>query len=151
MVVGNWMEASRALLVTKTAKDVYFATYGTGSRCKTMNSDDDEVFSKVGGRSSYDLQFISHHTIHTDTTFDFFGSCRERRDSLPTPAHFLHLEAGRKGRKGRKRVAVTAATTTPRQRLSFELIVAHFLGFGIAGHEQLVRAPGGAYNTKDLR
>jgi hypothetical protein len=92
----------------------------------------------AGGWSSYYLQFISHHTIHTDTTFDFFGSCRERRDSLPTPAHFLHLEAGRKGRKGRKRVAVTAATTTPRQRLSFELIVAHFFGFGIAGHEQLV-------------
>ena len=54
-------------MVTKTAKDVYFATYGTGSRCKTMNSDDDEVFSKVGGRSNYDryLQFISHPSYDT--------------------------------------------------------------------------------------
>ena len=48
-------------MVTKTAKDVYFATYGTGSRCKTMNSDDDEVFSKVGGRSSY----VRYHTCNS--------------------------------------------------------------------------------------
>jgi hypothetical protein len=65
MVVGNWMEASRALLVTKTAKDVYFATYGTGSRCKTMNSDDDEVFSKVGGRMEQLLPAIHFSSYDT--------------------------------------------------------------------------------------
>jgi hypothetical protein len=91
-------------MVTKTAKDVYFATYGTGSRCKTMNSDDDEVFSKVGGRSSYDryLQFISHHTIHTDTTFDFFWFMRrkERFIAHPRPSTFYNLRLGGRGGKG---------------------------------------------------
>lgn len=79
LVVGKL----RALLVTKTAK-VYFATYGTGSRCKTM------ILKSWWAEQ---LRYL---------TFDFFWLMRrkERFIAHPRPSTFYNLRLGGRGGKG---------------------------------------------------